>query len=238
MDTRSLRRFVPLLIAGAALIAAACSESVAPTRPQVQSNLPTLTSFGNALVSSARANDRAESKAETFTFRISQSGGMAKIGEFYLVYPARSVCDPDRSGYGPGEWDVDCPTLNRAVTIRAKFWVEDGRTHADFEPDIRFAPGKNVYLTAFVPEIRGREITDALKAQYGIFYSTRQGNTRYFIDEAVSDPSLATIFGERNGLASGRLTRRVKHFSGYYVRSGRVCDESSADCGGDTALQY
>lgn len=233
-----MRRFAPLSIAGAALIAAACSDSVAPTPPQVQSDLPTITSFGSALVSSARANDRAESNAETISFRISQFGGVAKIGEFYLVYPARSVCDPGRSGYGPGEWDNDCATLNRSVQIRAKFWVEDGRTHADFEPDIRFAPDKKVYLTAFVPEIRGQDISDALKAQYGIFYSTRQGNTRYFIDEATVDPSLATVFGERNGVATGRLTRRVKHFSGYYVRSGRVCDESSPDCGGDTALQY
>ena len=232
-----MRRFVPLLIAGAALIAAACRDSIAPTRSSNESDLPTLTTLAGASVSSARANDRAESKAQTIVFRLSANGGVARIGAFYLFYPSHAVCDPDRSTYGPSEWNNECQTLNRSVTIRARFWVEDGRTHADFEPDVRFSPDKRVYLTAYVPEIRGLEVTDALKSQYGIFYSTRQGNTRYFVDEAMTDPDLVTVFRERNGTATGGLVRRVKHFSGYYVRSGRVCDETAPDCS-SAELQY
>ena len=228
----SLRRYVPLFIAGAALLVAGCGDSTAPTRLSNASAIPTLSALGGGpRSSSARANHEAYNAAATIRFTISSEGGRAQVGRFTLTYPAHSVCDPATSGYGAGVWTNACATLSEPITITARFWMEDGRTHADFSPDIRFDPSKNVTLTAIVPEIRRQKITDEIRAQYAIWYSTVVGDTRYFIDEAALYPELATVFTERHGMASGNLIRRIYHFSGYYVRSGR-CDESGDGCGG------
>jgi hypothetical protein len=116
-----------------------------------------------------------------------------------------------------------------------KFWVEDGRTYADFSPDIRFEPSKSVVISARVPSLRGQEITDALRQEYSLGYTRVVDGIRYLIDEAATDPSLATVFGtDWSGNANGRLSRRLLHFSGYYVRSGRTCDDTSGDCSDGT----
>ena len=64
-----------------------------------------------------------------------------------------------------------------------------------------------------------------MKSRYAVGYTRVANGYRYFINEAASDPSLATYFGERDGRASGFIRRRLLHFSGYYVRSGRLCDD-------------
>ena len=225
---QTMRRYVPLLIAGAALIAAACRDSAAPSESTIQApSLSVMPSGPN--VSSARANPQAEADASTFSFRLSPRGGIVRVGAFVVEYPRDAVCDPNRSGYGPDEWKRPCPTLGRPITIRARFWTEDGVAYADFAPDIRFDPSKKVTLVTFVPDIRGMTLTDAIRAQYAINYTVSDGTTRFFIDEAA-DPALATVFGTRGGAATGWVSRRIYHFSGYYVRSGRACDDSESEC--------
>ena len=221
-----MRRYVPLLIAGAALVAAACSDSVSPTQSAEKAQaLPALVPF-------VGFNASAYDQAATYTFSLSPKGGKAKIGSYTLTYDASAVCDPSTSSYGPTEWKKSCSTLTSSITITARFWVEDGRTHADFSPDIRFDPSKSVTLSTRIPSLRGNELTDDLRQSYAVGYSKVANGYRYFIDEAASDPSLATVFGVRsNGQSDGWVSRRVLHFSGYYVRSGRACDESSGDCG-------
>lgn len=228
-----MRRYVPLLIAGTALIAAACRDSTSP--PQATPARTMSAMLGGSNVSSARANDRAEGKAATFNFQLNPEGGSVRIGAFRLDYPAGAVCDPNRSGYGPDEWKKPCIVLDRTITLRARFWSDNGTAYADFSPDIRFAPDKQVALVTMITDLRNVELTDALRAQYAIGYTLREGTTRFFVDESANDPSLATVFGlNPNGTANGWAVRRIYHFSGYYVRSGKWCETGSSDpeCGG------
>src|SRR5207244_8892419 len=63
-----MRRYVPLLIAGSAFIAAACRDAIAPTRSTTAKDLPTLTAFKGGFHSFAEiANDEAESNAKVLT---------------------------------------------------------------------------------------------------------------------------------------------------------------------------
>lgn len=231
MDDHSMRRYVPVLVAGSALIAAACSEPIAaPRSPAAASWVPVV----SANVVAEKANMWAIEQAGTFVFTITPTAGEAKIGVYTLTFGDNSVCDPSTSGYGPSEWKKDCDTLGESITITAKFWVENGRTYADFSPDIRFAPTSSVVISARVPELRGQEVTDALRAHYAVGYTRVVDGIRYLIDEAATDPSLATVFGLNDeGTANGALSRKLLHFSGYYVRSGRACDESGV-CGDGT----
>ena len=227
-----MRRYVPLLIAGAALIVAACSDSVAPMRSSNESDLPSVSSLGGGLGSSAiRGNKRNEDSAKPVVFELFPEGGTVRIGGFKLKYPANAVCDPSTSGYGPSEWKNACQTLTTPITITAKVWVENGRTHADFSPDIRFDPSKNVYMSVKIRDIKGKVPQDDWTEKYGIWYSTRIGDVRYYINDAADNPELTTMFDTvRNGKATGWMTRKIWHFSGYYVRSGRVCDETTGEC--------
>lgn len=230
----SLRRYVPILIAGAALLAAACADSVAPTSTATPSGLQTLTAFGGA-TSAVRGDRRAEDDATPFTFVLRARGGKVRIGGFWLDYPARSVCDPATSGYGPEYWTMPCSTLGTDITITAKVWTEDGRTHADFSPDIRFDPSRDVTISARVNELKGQLVSEDWVSMFAIWYSTRVGDDRLLIDETALFPELASVFETRHGRATGLVTRKIYHFSGYYVRSGRVCDDSSESCDAESS---
>ena len=193
-----------------------------------------------AHVSSARVNRQVEDNAGTLTFTLSPWGGMVRIGAFTVFYPASAVCDPNRSGYGPTEWQKPCPTLRRPITIQAKFWVDAaGVAYADFSPDIRFDPSKRVTLLTYIPDVRGVTLTDAIRAQYSISYTVSNGQDRFFVDDGATDPALATFFGtQRDGSANGIAWRRIYHFSGYYVRSGKACDESDPECSDSGSSMY
>lgn len=234
-----MRRFVPLLIAGTALIAAACRDTVAPGDSAATSR-PVAVIPSGAHVSSARVNRQAEDAAGVIHFTLDPRGGAVRIGAFTLRYPRNAVCDPNRSGYGPDEWKKPCPALRRPIDMQAKFWTDEaGVAYADFSPDIRFDPSKTVLLSTSVPEIRGMTLTDVIRASYVISYTVSNGQERFFVDDGSTDPALATHFGtQRDGTASGFAWRRIYHFSGYYVRSGKACDSSDSECSSDTeALQ-
>jgi hypothetical protein len=223
-----MRRFVPLLIAGAAFIAAACSDAVAPTRSTTARALPTVSSLGGGPASYANlADDDAEARAKTVTFTLDPQGGKVKIGGYWISYPANAVCDPSVSSYGPDEWKNPCVTLDVPITITAKYWQDDLRQHTDFSPDIRFDPSKTVVLTTKVKKLIGQDVTDDVQRTYSIWYSTRVGDVRYFVDDAASDPDVATSFEQSNGKANGKVSRRIYHFSGYFVREGIWCEDGA-----------
>lgn len=221
------RRLAPLLIASAAVIAAACSDAVAPTRSTTEPGVSTVAAPGGSPAYAKHANNGAEAGAQTIVFKIFPQRGTAKIGGFTLIYPDRAVCDPGKSGYGPNEWKKDCAPLRGAITIRGKVWVEDGKTLVDFSPDIRFDPSKTVYLATIIPNIVGRPLSEVLLENWRIGFWTRQGNDRTFFDDGSGDLDLATIFGTSATdptRANGWAKRRVYHFSGYFVREGIWCD--------------
>jgi hypothetical protein len=210
-----MRRFVPLLIAGIAMIAAACRESIAPTR---SGSVPRLESFGAPVAFFQSVNANVPTKSVTFT--IDPAGGRVKIGDFSLDYPANAVCDPATSGYGPDTWELPCETLGEAITITATYWWEGKTAYVDFSPDIRFAPDKEVFLGTK----RGAKNADELQ-RFTMYYFKTIGDTRYFIDEAAVDQTVQT----QREFSSKRVWRRVKHFSGISIDSGMLCDETVGD---------
>ena len=223
-----IRRFVPLLIAGAAFIVAACSDAVAPTRSTTARALPTVSSLGGGPASYANlANDEAEANARIVIFTLQPEGGKAKIGGWTIDYPANAVCDPSVTAYGPEEWHTPCVALDVPITITAKYWVEDGLLHSDFSPDIRFDPSKTVVLSTKVKRLIGEDVTGDVASTFGIWYSIRVGDMRLFIDDAALDSDVATSFEVSNGKSNGKISRRVFHFTGYFVREGIWCEDGS-----------
>jgi hypothetical protein len=206
-----MRRYIPLLIAGSAFIAAACREPVAPTRPGATE----LQRFGGNSFS-ALVNAGEDANAQTITFQILPEGGTASIGSFNLNYEANAVCDPATSGYGSLYWEQPCNTLNEPITITARFWTADGQNFAQFTPDIRFSPAKDVVLSVTRPEIVGRQVNFWMMLKYNIWYWQQYGDTRWYIDEAWLNSELNTRFNNETGLVS----REIRHFSGWSVRTG------------------
>src|SRR5437867_227982 len=136
---RSMRRYVPILIAGAAFIAAACRDSIAPTRSVGLSRVGVPVAYSYAAP--------VDIKTKTQTFTLDPAGGVVKVGDFQLDYPANAVCDPATSGYGEETWELPCETLSEPITITATYWWVNKTAFVDFQPDIRFAPDKEVFIS-------------------------------------------------------------------------------------------
>lgn len=208
-----MRRYVPLLIAGTALIAAACRDSVAPTTDATP--VSTLELLSDQ--SFSRFVSRTEGAgAQTLNFTFTKAAGSVQLGDFLLKWQDNSVCDPATSGYGVGTWKMSCAAAPSDIPITVKVWEDNGRVYADFSPDIRFSPSKNVTLTVNRPEIIGRWISWRMVAEYSIYYTRRVGDTRFYVDEAWGDPEQRSHFNTR----TGDVWREIRHFSGFVIRTG------------------
>lgn len=220
------RRILPNLLAGAALLlAAACSDAVAPDatpRKAPQPSVPDLASY----------------EAITMTFAssitIDPSGGEYTLGSFRLRVPENAVCDPATSGYGPEFWDAPCTRLGRSQRFNVQLRFQQGRAWIDFSPNVRFAPSEDpsnwVTLTArrYQTELWFAQATGRLDS-YALLYAPEIGATP--VDEGASDPSVVT----RIDLGDGYITRRLKHFSGFTISLGFACDPSiEGSCGTGT----
>jgi hypothetical protein len=213
----NMRRYVPVLIAGMALIAAACRDTVAPPK-----QLTTLVRFGDRSYSSVVDANEGQNAVEVL-FDIPAAGGSVRVGEFTITFDANAVCDPTTSGYGPEFWLQDCQTLTTDFPITARVFTANGQSHVEFFPDIRFHPAKNVIASVVRPEIRGA--SDEQLAVFEVWYTKRIEDTRYYIDEAWFDPSLATQFDRDKGL----VIRPMRHFSGAVIHVGDFCLEVPLD---------
>ena len=137
-----------------------------------------------------------------------------------LVFPAHSLCDVSKSSYGDGEWDKPCTaaTSPRPLASRRGWMLRAIRVSispctcascleqpgAVGQPDFRRFAG-----------VAGSDLQHLLL----------QGRNSSCTDEAKKDPTLATVHNP----ITGKVTRRIKHFSGYNVAVGR--DQESYDVG-------
>lgn len=131
-----------------------------------------------------------------------------------IEFPAGSVCDPDKSSYGAGEWDKPCAAARRPITATVRAWLDSaGHPRLDFDPDIRFVPSVLptgwVMLTLADARAVGDTTLDILSCA-----KPDQSCT----SEAGNDSTMTT---HRNA-AAGQITRRIKHFSGYMVGAGTM----------------
>jgi len=200
-----MRRFVPILIAGAAFIAMACGDFVAPTTSEIQSGA---VRFGGAL---AAAKDAVVGENATYVdIVIPARGGIVQAGPYIVEFPAGAVC-VESAGYGPDLWDAACETRSEDVPLTAAYWKVGDDIVIEFLADLRFDPSKYVVIYAAVATDSGTVV------KRDILYWQRVADTTVTTNEAESDRTLDTYLDP----VSGVLYRRVKHFSGYVVGSGK-----------------
>jgi hypothetical protein len=195
----------PALVAALALavVLSACGDtSVEPRSGQTRGpSLPTVATPVQL------TEGTLESSSETrFTFVVSPSGTQYSDGVNSIVFPANAIC-ASGSGYGPTYWNAPCSPIGKNVQFTVTLSQVNGRRTATFTPDVRFVPGREVVLTMDAAALKGSSTTPT------IFWSP-DGST--LVDEGATDASLATVLDS----ATGTLTRRLKHFSGYTVDLG------------------
>jgi len=130
-----------------------------------------------------------------------------RVGAHWIYIPRGAVCRLD-SSYGVGEWDKDCASETRRITIPVTVGERNGHALIVFGRDMRFKPTsdplKSVYLFMREPSLDLRK--------YAILWEGPGGE---WINESVTDPTLRAF--RVSGLW---VARRVKHFSGYNVSLG------------------
>jgi hypothetical protein len=129
------------------------------------------------------------------------------VGLNFLQVPENAICRLSDSGYGPGYWDDKCRPERDLVTITAI--VRNANTdhpRIDFEPALRFAPGKEVMLYMTLDN-------KIQRADWSTILYCNTDGREYCVDEAKDDHSLTT------SVRGQVISRRIKHFSGYTVTS-------------------
>jgi hypothetical protein len=217
-----------VLAATAAVVsAAACSDSATEPHPAA----------GVSAASRAPAFDYASigsrSGLQTTDFVVSPNGGSYSIaGLFNINFPANAVCDPDLSTYGDGQWNSACVVLDRDIQIHATLRLTGNGLAVDFQPELRFSPSAQVTVSTdvFAPVIVGSHDFlshyPATLRPLAMFYETSLGATA--VGDYAVDPDAITHVD----LGTGRIWRRIKHFSGYVMGNGAACDPSpdQPDC--------
>jgi hypothetical protein len=214
----------------AALMLAACSDTATapPSAPAARPHLSDkqfeqwlLDNGGASRDGRGRSNKTDSVWAKTFVVDPTKATTI-KVGDHSVYFPANSICDLS-SSYGEDQWDQSCTPATSPITITATWNSKYGHAYVDFEPAMRFVPTSDP----------SQYVTLTMKDYYDI-------NTNYsypiywyrptdglWVDESVNDPSL----GSWEDLNGNKVTRRIKHFSGYLVSAGEVCDAwSDASC--------
>jgi hypothetical protein len=134
-----------------------------------------------------------------------------KFGDHVLYVPANVVCDPSTSGYGAAYWDAPCARAAQPIQVTATWSTHSGRPVISFSPDLRFAPSKSENQWAKL-SLRDSKVIDP-NLYYAILWFDAAANK--WVDESATDPTLRATSN-----ASGLVTRRLKHFSLFALRSG------------------
>jgi hypothetical protein len=206
-----MKNAIKVALLGVAVLSAACSDAVAPrsdasnTRDVAVGGVTTnLTSYGK------------------ITFGIDIDPW--RTTSFYLgagntlIFPAGSVCDMSQTSYGEGQWDKPCVAARSTVHETVTAWLDShGHPQVDFSPNLRFVPSE--LPTGWVT-LSFSDYQASLDPLFNILYCHTP--TSQCVDESKKDASLLTV---RNPV-TGKVTRRIKHFSGYLVGAG---DDSTSD---------
>ena len=122
------------------------------------------------------------------------------------------MCDPTVSTYGPSEWDNPCVAAKKTIAEKVTAWLDaNGHPQVDFSPSLRFVP--SMLPSGWVTLTFG-DVQASLDPMYNILYCSMP--TAVCVDESLADPALLTT----RDPVTGKLTRRIKHFSGYLVGAG------------------
>jgi hypothetical protein len=225
-----VRRHTPLVLA--LLASTACGEvATAPSgRPDLDEASP-LRSAANPgphnkphKIKAHKTYDK-DSKNTIYAFTVDPTvAQLVTLGDHEVLLPANVVCDPTTSSYGSGEWEKPCTLATAPIAFRAITGTRHGHAAIEFEPDVRFVPGSTADpARSVVLTLRdAKQLKD--KIDYSILWwdadaASNSGNGSdkgAWVDEAATDPTLRAWTDGRN-----KVSRRLKHFSGYNVTSGR-----------------
>ena len=208
-----------LLTGAAALVVTSCysDNAVSPARPPVVSGSGVL---------------RALVVETSVDFVIPAAGGTINVLDaFTLTFPANAVCDPNatdtQEGYASGAWDAECTVATGDIAVRATLRHVNGVLYSDFQPALRFAPAAKVTISTNVLAPVVRYYDDLGIAQgWSITHTTAIGSALEY--DALQDPTVRTVVVG----SSGRVFRRIKHFSGYSVATGEgyiPCDPTEGN---------
>ena len=132
-----------------------------------------------------------------------------------LSIPAYSICNPGTAGYGPQTWNLPCTPATAPIALTITSTVDaSGNPRITVKPDIRFSPSKTV-TASFVDQAAANAFNSF------IAYCPTVGGC---YDESKTDASLKTYTDP----ATGRVYRRIKHFSGYTVIIGADCEDPTS----------
>jgi hypothetical protein len=212
-----MNRVLKTVLTLTAMLAAGCSDgTVAPKSDAVDSNV------------SGGGSSAALTGFDTlrFTFVIDPSRNISyNLGAGNSIsFPQGSLCDPYTSTYGPTEWDNACTVASRPLVVKAKAWLDkSGHPNIDFNPSIRFVPSLDPLKWV---RLSFTDYSAAWSLTGNILYCAQVGGT--CSDESKVDLTMTTF----RDPVSGRLSRRIKHFSGYSITTGANCNDAMAsDCG-------
>jgi hypothetical protein len=196
-------------IFASSLLLVACSDSPTGIKAPSRVSLPKPSKTAYALVSHQVAGDTAVS---LITLDTEQEDSFLLPDGARISFPAHSVCDVAGSSYGAGEWDQPCEPQQDNVVITVRSWSDSaGRPRLDFQPAMRFNPAAGpVVLSLVTPDPAGTSLA--------IRYCPEGALAAVdCVDESLADADLVTYLEAE----SGTYFRRVKHFSGYNLASGR-----------------
>jgi len=145
-----------------------------------------------------------------------------KAGDHVVSFPANAICDPATSGYGEDQWEAPCTPLQSPITLHVSWNSKFGHAFIDFQPALRFVPTSDPsqYVTLTMKDYYDLDPS----YHYPIYW--QRPSDGMWVDESVNDPSLWAT----NDVQNNRVTRRLKHFSGYLVGAGEVCDAWAGSC--------
>ena len=215
MRTRTKRSkyIIATGVVATSLMLVACSDAptqVAPPASHISMPKPSRIAF--AVVSHQVDGDTAIS---LITLDTEQEDSFLLPDGAKITFPAQSVCDIATTSYGTDHWNEPCEPQRTSVQITVRSWVDStGHPRLDFSPRMRFNPAANPVVLSLVT-------SDPAGTSLGINYCPDDAET--CIDESIADSDLLTFFDS----ASGTYFRRVKHFSGYNIASGRSLDVSA-----------
>jgi hypothetical protein len=203
-----VRRCSALLVVLVA--ASACSDATMAPRPaerpafDIEALQPLESRAGGP---GAGSTDAQDSTTLTIDPNVSRT---YPFGQNWIYFPARSICDPATSGYGPGLWDAPCTALTQRIRVTAHWSARGGHAFVRFSPELRFVPAdaRNTSRWVILSLHDHRRIHDV--DAYSILYYSRDAG---WVDESLTDPTLRAWLDPLHN----SVVRRVKHFSGYMV---------------------
>ena len=214
----------------AAVMLAACSDTAtappsAPARPRLSDKQFEQWLLDNGGVSrDGRGRNNKTDSVWTKSFVVDPTQPTTiRVGDHSVYFPANSICDPATSGYGESLWDSPCTPVQAPITITATWKSNLGHAFVQFSPDLRFVPTSDPSQFVMITMKDYWDLNPDY--HYPIFwYRPTDG---IWVDESVSDPSLVST----EDITGNKVTRRLKHFSGYLVGAGEVCDAfASSSC--------